>query len=163
MKDETLREIHFSFKGIMEARKTYPELYTDDRIIVMAISLASVIEPDAPVRDVYQAARIELIRCLAAEASEMPETPRDLPRIPFALEDEVWLIDDDGEIGVGYIYDESYGRNSAGREVWCLQTDLAGEFWYPDEWGKRAFATEAEAQMAVDSGAWAEWWEKHEA
>lgn len=67
MKDETLREIHFSFKDIMEARKSYPELYTDDRIIVMAISLASVMEPDAPVRDVYQAARTELIRCLAAE------------------------------------------------------------------------------------------------
>ena len=66
MKNETYSEIHFAIKDMLEARKSYPESYTDDRIIVMAISVAAVAQPDAPVRDVYQAVRTELVRQLAA-------------------------------------------------------------------------------------------------
>lgn len=70
MKNETRGSIHFAIKDMLKARKSYPDMYTDDRIIVMAISAAAVEEPDAGVRDVYQAVRAELVRCLAEEGDQ---------------------------------------------------------------------------------------------
>ena len=70
MKDETDSKIHSVIAEMLEARKRYPDTYTDDRIIVMAIGMAAVTQPDAPVCAVYQAARTELVSCLAAEVSE---------------------------------------------------------------------------------------------
>lgn len=70
MKNETRGAIHFAIIDMLKARKSYPEICTEDRIIVMAISAAAVKEPDASVRDVYQAVRSELIRCISMEAEK---------------------------------------------------------------------------------------------
>lgn len=67
MKNETRGAIHFAIKDMLKARERYPDMYTDDRIMVMAISAAAAEEPDAGVRDVYQAVGAELVRCLAEE------------------------------------------------------------------------------------------------
>lgn len=67
MKNETRGAIHFAIIDMLKARKSYPEICTNDRIIVMAINAACIAEPDASVRDVYQEVCMELVRCLAEE------------------------------------------------------------------------------------------------
>lgn len=66
MKNETYGVIHFAIRDLLEARKSYPEMYTDDKLLIMALNVAACEEPEAPVLEVYNAIRDELVRGLAA-------------------------------------------------------------------------------------------------
>lgn len=72
MKNETYGVIRFALKDLLKAKKSYPSLYSDDKIMLMAISAAAMEQPDAPVAEVYQAVRTELLRC-TAEAGDGEE------------------------------------------------------------------------------------------
>lgn len=63
MKNETKGIIHFAIKDLLKAKKSYPSLYNDDKIMLMAIGAAAMEDPDAPVSEVYQEVRTELLRC----------------------------------------------------------------------------------------------------
>ena len=75
----------------------------------------------------------------------MPETPRELPRIPFDLYDYLYFLNDYGEIAADTIWEISYGIGIDGNPVWEITFRDGDIFYYPTDWGVNVFATEEEA------------------
>ncbi|MCQ2440137.1 MAG: hypothetical protein MJ074_10335, partial [Oscillospiraceae bacterium] len=71
--------IRFAIKDLLEARKSYPDIYSEDKIMLMAINVAAMEEPEAPVSEVYQEVKHALLRAMA-EGTPSPALRATSPR-----------------------------------------------------------------------------------
>lgn len=62
MSEHTRSAIQLTVKDTLNAKKKWPSLYTDESVLLMAIRAAAEFQPEAPVGEVYQAARAEIAK-----------------------------------------------------------------------------------------------------
>lgn len=71
------------------------------------------------------------------------------PMVPFEYGEELYLIDEDGEIIEGWVNIQTYGMSSESGLGWLIELDSGDEFDFEQDWCRTVFPSYEDAEKSL--------------